>query len=121
MTLKPQANKAPVLAPAPPTWGVLADSGEPATVIRFESADGAYSYPYHALTRWVLQVGEPQTLVIEAGADRVIVRGRELEVVRDALDAGRLRVLRIAEERYFLTEAGVVVAELNVEPSKSEE
>ncbi|MDO8545479.1 MAG: hypothetical protein Q7S40_33980 [Opitutaceae bacterium] len=63
--------------------------------------------------------------MIEAGADRVVVRGRELEVVRDALDAGRLRVLRIAEERYIPIEAGVVVAELKVElkveSSRSEE
>lgn len=121
MTLKPQADKLPMLAPAPPTWGVLADSGEPAAVIRFECAEGAYSYPYHALTRWILQVDEPQNLIIEAGADRVIVRGRELEVVRDALDAGRLRVLRINDERYIQTEARVFVAELKVEPSKSEE
>ena len=118
MTLKPQLDKTPVPVTPPPAWGDLAEPGEQVGVIRFECEDGAYSYPYHALSRWVLQAGEPECLVVQAGKDRLTVRGRELNVVRDALDVGRLRVLRTVKERYAYTSHRTIVEHLEVEASK---
>lgn len=116
MSLKSQSDRPVVVVPASPKWGIVAEPGETVNSIRFECADGAYSYPYHTLTRWILQAGEPESLVIEAGPDKVTVRGRELNVVRDELDAGRLRVVRTVEERYVSNGAGVIVTHLKVEP-----
>lgn len=120
MTLKPQLDKTPVPVTPPPAWGDLAEPGEPVGVIRFECEDGEYSYPYHALSRWVLQAGEPECLVIQAGPDRLTVRGRNLEVVRDVLDGGRLRVLRVSKDRYSDSLQGTSIAHLEVETSEQD-
>lgn len=118
MSLKPQSDRPAVVVSAAAKWGILAEAGEAVSSIRFECADGAYSYPYHTLTRWVLQAGVPERLVIEAGPDQVTVCGRELEVVRDGLDAGRLRVIRTVEARYFSSGAGAIVTHLTIERLK---
>lgn len=118
MTLKPQLDKTPVPVTPPPAWGDLAEPGEPVGVIRFECEDGAYSYPYHALSRWVLQAGEPECLVVEAGQDRLTIRGRNLDVVRDVLDTGRLRVMRVVKDRYVNAPRETVVVQVKVETSK---
>ena len=116
MSLKPQPDRPAVVVPALPTWGILAEPGETVSSIRLECADGAYSYPYHTLTRWVLRAAQPENLVIEAGPDKVTVRGRKLEEVRDGLDSGRLRVIRIVEERYLNSgTGGVIVTDLKIE------
>lgn len=121
MTLKPQLDKTPVLVTPPPAWGDVAEPGESVGVIRFECDDGAYSYPHHALSRWVLQAGQRECLLIDAGKDRVTVLGRGLGVVRNELDAGRLRVLRAVEERYANSQAGAIVTHVSVAMSKGEE
>ena len=115
MTLKPQLDKTPVLVTPPPAWGDLAEPGEPVGVIRFECEDGEYSYPYHALSRWVLQRGTSECLVVQAGPDRLTVRGRNLRVIRDELDAGRLEVLRANIGRYAPSRGGTVVITIDVE------
>ena len=121
MSLKPQSDRPAVVVPASPRWGIVAEPSETVNSIRFECADGAYSYPYHTLTRWVLLAGQPEQLVIEAGPDKVTVCGRELEGVRDGLDAGRLRVVRAVEERYRDIEGGAIVTQLKVERVKLED
>lgn len=121
MSLKPQSDRAAVAVTSPPKWGILAEAGDAVSSIRFECADGAYSYPYHALTRWVLQAGVPERLVIDAGADKVTVCGRGLEVVRDGLDAGRLRAIRALAERYVNESSGVIITSLKVERLKRED
>lgn len=119
MSLKPQPDRPAIAVPAPPAWGILAEPGEAVSSIRFECVDGAYSYPYHALARWVLRAGKPEMLVIRAGADEVAVRGRELVPVRDALERGRLRVLSVASERYVGAKSGTAITHLSIEPLKS--
>ena len=121
MSLKPQSDRPVVVVPSSPKWGIVAEPGETVNSIRFECADGAYSYPYHTLTRWVLFAGQPEQLVIEAGSDKVTVCGRELEVVRDGLDTGRLRLVRTVGERYRDIEGGAIVTKLKVERLKPED
>ncbi len=121
MTLKPQLDKTPLAVTPPPAWGELAEPGESVGVIRFECEDEAYSYPYHTLSRWVLQARHPECLVVQAGTDRLTVRGRDLEVVRDAMDAGRLRVLRAVKDRYGTAAQGTIVTHLKVETLKPDE
>jgi len=112
MNLKPQPDKPTVALPNPPTWGVLAQDGEPVSSMRFECAVASYSYPYHRLDRWIFHPGDPERLIVQAGKDTITICGRELVSVRDALENGRLRVLRSAGERYLLTKTGTVIADI---------
>jgi hypothetical protein len=121
MSLKPQPDRPAIAAPTPTSWGILAEPGEAVSSIRFECADGAYSYPYHTLARWVLQSMPPETLVIHANNDSITIHGRQLATIRDALDAGRIRVLRLPAERYAESKLGPVVTLLSVEPMKPTE
>lgn len=116
MSLKAQSDRPAVVVTVPPKWGILAEAGETVSSVRFECADGAYSYPYHTLSRWVLEGSMPEILVIRAGSDRVIVCGRQLEQIRDALDSGRLRVVRCTNERYGNGNVSTVVERIVVEP-----
>jgi hypothetical protein len=120
MTLKPQLDKAPAPVTPPLSWGVLAEPGEMVGVVRFECEDGGHSYPYHTLSRWTLRAGQPEHLVIQAGRDKITVRGRDLSAIREALDAGCLRVLRAVSARYGTAEQGTIVAHIEVKTSEDE-
>lgn len=113
MSLKVQPDRPAVVPLSAPIWGVLADPGEPAGVVRFETADGVYSYPYHTLSRWVL-CRTADELMVQAGCDTITVRGRQLASVRDALDTGRLLVLRATKERYIADKPGPVVTQVSI-------
>lgn len=100
MTLKPQIDKSTPPKPVSPLWGAMAEPGEMVGAIRFECGDKSYSYPYHTLSRWVLARGRPDSLEIAAGNDTIKVLGQSLEKLRDALDAGVLKVLTEQADRY---------------------
>lgn len=95
MALKDHPATKPV---APPSrecaWGVLADGDEAALAVRFVLGERSVSFPMHALKRWEFSPGATDTLTIQANAERIVVQGHGLAAVRDALDAGALRVLR---------------------------
>lgn len=95
MALKGHPDKA-AIAPASraPAWGVLAEEDEAAPVVRFATGDRSVSFPLHAFKRWEFQPGAPDTLTIRIEDETVTVQGHGLAVVRDALDAGALLILR---------------------------
>ena len=76
------------------TWGVLAEEGETAQVVRFATGDRSVSFPIHAFKRWEFKPGAADTLTIRIEDETVTVQGHGLAVVRDALDAGALLILR---------------------------
>lgn len=121
MSLKPQADKIPFPKPALPSWGVLTEPSEPASVIRFECHDGSHSYPYHTLSSWTLHPDKPDTLLVCIGREVVKVTGERLEIIRDALDTGRLSILRISPERYrpLNPEGEVMVAEIEFQKAET--
>jgi hypothetical protein len=95
MALKTQFENEPA---APPSrmrsWGVLTDNDETAQVVRFVVGDRSVSFPFHAFKRWEFAPGATDLLTIRIEQEIVTVQGRGLAVVRDALDAGELLVLR---------------------------
>lgn len=109
MALKQLAHKPPAPLPLAPTWGVVSAEGEAPSVLRLECADRTESLPYHTLTRWTLTPGGEDVLTVHAGCLVIVVRGRELAPVRNALDAGRLVSLRATESRYLALKACTVV------------
>lgn len=115
MSLKPQSDKVPMSLPISPVWGELADAGQPVTVVVFECAEAAYSYPYHTLSRWVLSQGATETLRIQAGVDEVTIHGRNLKLISEALGSARLRVLRATNDRYYEPTEVVGITGIGVE------
>lgn len=95
MALKGHPDKEAV-APASRalTWGMLAEEGEAAQVVRFVTGDRSVSFPFHAFKRWEFIPGMADTLTIRIEDETVTVQGHGLAVVRDALDAGALLILR---------------------------
>lgn len=118
MSLKPQSDKIPQPLPSSPTWGELADTDQPVSVVVFECAATMYSYPYHTLSRWVLTVAPTATLRIRAGGDEVTIHGRNLKSISDALNSSRLKVIRETTGRY-LHDQEVVVNRISVTTSST--
>jgi len=102
--------------PPPPPWGRLTDEGKFATVIRFVTADGTFSWPCHGLIRWEWKSGEAQSLTIYAAGASITVTGRRLDVLRDALDAGRLERVQLMTDRTLGSDTEPQVRGITIAP-----
>lgn len=100
--------------PPPPAWGRLSEEGRFATVVRFVTAEGTFSWPCHGLIRWEWKAGDLQCLIVHAAGAVVTITGRRLDVLRDALDAGRLECVQVMAERTFAIESGPHVRGITV-------
>jgi len=117
MNLKPQSIKATLPSLAAPSWGELADEGQPVSVVVFECGEAVYSYPYHTLARWVLAPGAVDLLRIQVGKDEITIHGRNLTPISQALGHARLRVLRATPERYTETTDMIIVSRISIKPN----
>ena len=107
-----------LIPPPPPLpWGRLVDEGKFATVIRFVTPQQTASWPVHGLTRWVWTPGESECLVVHAAGATITVTGRKLDVLRDALDAGRLQQVQVMTARMGSPEAGPFVRGITIATS----
>lgn len=89
-----------LIPPPPPLpWGRLTDEGRLAAVVRFVTPQQTASWPVHGLIRWVWTPGEAESLVVHASGATITMIGRKLDVVRDALDSGRLQQVQVMTER----------------------
>lgn len=95
MSIDIRPGEKPLLHSAPVTWGELAADGQSALVVRFLLERSAVTIPLSRFNRWEHSYGVPETLIIDAGAERIVVEGRDLAGVRAALDLGRLCELRV--------------------------
>jgi hypothetical protein len=82
-------------------WGRINPESQTTSVLRLRKTSSpsigeTHSYPYRVLSswRWSRGIGEEE-LKIEAGPDLVIVKGRGLDRLVDALDQGRLEILSV--------------------------
>lgn len=101
--------------PPAPGWGVVADVTARVAAVRFEWADRSLSCPYAAFTRWEWTRSEPETLVITTRKERIVLSGRGLETVRDALDSGKLQVVRAQGERHAAVAGGTWIEAIKIE------
>ena len=116
MSIEQQPGKTPLCSPPPPTWGELSPEGQRATVVRFVVADRVVSFPTSELRRWEHVAGDPEVLTIQAGKEAIVVEGRELNVVRAALDLTSLCELRPNGERSH-ARPGPRVRRITIEPA----
>lgn len=85
----PVADKGPI--PTTPDWGSSTDYSTRPVALRFEVPERTVSYPYAALMRWEWKYSNPELLIITAVRSLITIRGHGLDVLREALDAGRLQ------------------------------
>ena len=89
-----------LIPPPPPLpWGRLVDEGKLAAVVRFVTPQQTVSWPMHGLSRWSWTPGAPESLVIHVSGATITVSGQRLDVIRDALDSGRLQQVQVMTER----------------------
>ena len=108
MSIKQNPAQEPLTpVPAPP-WGEVKPEGKAAEVVRFVLADRTVSFPVKELKRWSLIGGDPECLEIKAEKATIVVEGKLLAAVRDALDEGRLAQVRVNGPRPSLRPGPVI-------------
>ena len=94
MSIEHKPGKRPVGPPSPPSWGELVPEGEVATVVRFILTERIVTITASDIRRWEQIAGEPEVLTITAGKELFVIEGRDLAMIRAALDLGRLCEIR---------------------------
>ena len=103
MPSEPSSTKDELSGP----WGRINPEPESVAVLRLckkrpPSSEETYSYPYRVLSSWHWWGGGgEEELKIEAGSDRVTVKGRGLDRLIEALDCATLEILREAPSDGF--------------------
>jgi hypothetical protein len=89
-------------------WGRINPEPQSAAVLRLckktsLSTEETHSYPYRALSCWHWRGGvAEEKLEIEAGSDLVVIKGRNLDRLIEALDQNSLELVREALSPTFL-------------------
>jgi hypothetical protein len=106
-------------------WGKINPSPLSAQTLRLykgvsSSAEESFSYPYRSLASWHWRRElQSEELTIEAGPDAIIIRGRGLFRLVEALDFGALETLREGSDSTAPSlENTIVVNSLIVERTK---
>jgi hypothetical protein len=89
-------------------WGRINPEPQSVAVLRLykktsPSTEETHSYPYRALSCWHWRGGrDEEELRIEAGSDLVVIKGRNLDRLIEALDQNSLELVREALSPTFL-------------------
>ncbi len=116
MSIHPHPGKDPLTPPPPRPWGRVAPEKEKSTSVRFVLPDRVVSFPVAEIKRWEHIAGNPETLLILAGREQVMVEGQHLTEVRVALDEVRLCELRMCVEKPMVR-TGPTVRRITIEPA----
>jgi hypothetical protein len=120
----PNESTPPVSKPDPWSgpWGKINPSAQSAQTLRLCKASSSgteesFSYPYRTLSSWQWQrETHGEQLKIEAGPDAIVIRGRGLAHLVDALDISALETVREASSAPALSvEETIVVESLIIE------
>jgi hypothetical protein len=87
--------------------------------VRFQKTDQwnsvTYSYPYRSLSRWKYRKAySSEEIIIQAVTDTITITGRNLEKFVDALDHGKLDLVREMGEGSALSTSPIVVHSIAV-------
>ena len=79
-------------------WGRINPTSAGFDVVRFcqrpdRAPEQTHSYPYRVISSWHWTDNFPQELKIQAGVDLIMVKGRGLDRIVEALDRGTLEIL----------------------------
>ncbi len=130
MSLKPKKSQTPsepvkrkdaLLGP----WGRINSEPQSVTTLRLckknsHSTDETHSYPYRVLTswQWLGSSSKQEELKIEASTDLIIIKGRGLERLAEALDLNALEILReVQNGDLFESENPIWVSSITISQS----
>jgi hypothetical protein len=109
-------------------WGRISSDPHAVAALRLckkapQSSEESYSYPYRVLSFWHWRGGKTEEeLQIEAGSDLVLVKGRGLDRLVEALDRGVLEILREPFENNPTTdEESILVSAILIQKLSSDE
>jgi hypothetical protein len=97
---QPHSNPPPLKNELSGPWGRINPEAQIVGTLRLCKRMAAlkeetYSYPYRVLASWRWRgSGRDEELEIEAGSDLILIRGRGLDRVVEALDRNALEILR---------------------------
>ena len=103
------------------SWGRIGH--ESIQTIRFQKTDRwkpvTYSYPYRSLSRWEYHKSySSEEIIIHAVTDTVTITGKNLEKIVEALDQGKLDLVREMGDESALSVSPIIVRSITVkEPS----
>jgi len=106
-------NEDPLSGP----WGRIHDDSM--QTVRFQKTDKwnsvTYSYPYRSLSRWTYRKAySSEEIIIQAVTDTVTITGRNLEKLVEALDNGKLDLVREMGDGSALSASPIVVHSIAV-------
>jgi hypothetical protein len=108
-------------------WGRINPTPHSAITLRVAKTptakfEEAFSYPYRTLSTWTWRrLDRQEEIKIEAGPDLIVVRGRGLALLVEALDSGALESIIEGTDTNFSSEGATVITFLIVEKSGSSE
>lgn len=95
MSIKQGPDKDP-LGPVPePPWGEMKPEGQTTGAVQFILADRTVSYPVKGLKSWTLIAGDPERFEINTEKAVIVIEGKLLVTLRDALNESRLVKVRV--------------------------
>ena len=93
-------------------WGRI--HYNPMQTVRFQKTDKwnsvTYSYPYRSLSRWKYRKSySSEEIIIQAVTDAITITGRNLEKFVEALDHGKLDLVREMGDESALSASPIIV------------
>jgi len=100
-------------------WGRIAYDHQSTQTIRFQKTDKCnpitYSYPYRSLSRWEYhKASSGDEIIIQAVTDTVTISGDNLETLVEALDEGRLHLVREMGDEFVVSASPIRVKSIVV-------
>lgn len=103
-TLPSSDGESPLLDPWSGLWGTVVPDAKSLAMLRVElpARDGkqeSHGFAYSGLSRWLCRkIGEDEHLQVYLGKHVINVKGRSLTRLLDALEEGRLKLIRVCQE-----------------------
>ena len=116
MSIEPHRGKRPLVPPPPPHWGEVVAADQSALVLRFALGDRTVTYPCSEFKCWEHLSGPPETLTLFTAREQIVIEGRELSLIRAALDLGRLAEVRLTFSRQP-ARPGPEIERITIEPA----
>ena len=95
MSIAHHPGKDPLAPPAPRSWGLVLPERQVCPSVRLVLADRSISFPVSEFRRWEHVAGDPELLSILTSREVIVIEGRQLAEVRQAIDEVRLKELKI--------------------------
>jgi hypothetical protein len=100
-------------------WGRVNSDAFGAQTVRFQKTDKwapkTYSYPYRSFSRWEFRKSySSDEIIIYAATDTITITGKNLERLAEALDQGKLELVREMGSESSVSDSPITVSSISV-------